>query len=339
MTLIDVSRSAESFTDADSTQSPSLRVQGTPLQSAVEMRYVEEDSLGYYLKAIGDVPLLTKEEEIKLAQLIDRGKVAASTLAAIEDPHDNPSVADLATQVSAGSKARERFIVSNLRLVISFVKRTSIPSGLDRLDLIQAGNIGLEAAVDKFDWRKGYKFSTYAKWLIKNEIDREVTKHGGIVSIPHDQYVQARARSKALANTPKASETQQLDPEEEKILRSIGYTSLDAPTVDGAETTRGDFLIDPRQTSPEYQALSITTLHNELMPYLNNLPPLEREIMYLHYGLVDGTSYTLVEINQRLGLEKRGAQKLHARSLRSIRENLPQSWVTDQSQRTYRQQR
>src|SRR6187399_1798139 len=145
------------------------------------------DSIGLYLNDIGKVALLNAEEERELSRAIEAGREAAERIAKGEK-----SVA-LKTAVSAAAKAKDRFIRSNLRLVVSIARRYPLPQGMDLLDLIQEGNLGLEHAVDKFDWRRGFKFSTYATFWIRQAIGRALDQKASLIRIPGDRSATLRS--------------------------------------------------------------------------------------------------------------------------------------------------
>src|SRR5215204_3329771 len=140
------------------------------------------DSIGLYLNDIGKVPLLTAEDERELSRIIETGREAADLLA-----HGKRSAA-LKAQVAAAADAKDRFIRSNLRLVVSIARRYKLPQGMDLLDLIQEGNLGLEHAVDKFDWSRGFKFSTYATWWIKQSIVNGIADQGYTIRLSRDTH-------------------------------------------------------------------------------------------------------------------------------------------------------
>src|SRR5215211_3168857 len=145
------------------------------------------DSIGLYLNDIGKVPLLTAEDERELSRIIETGREAAELLA------NGKRSADLKAKVAAAADAKDRFIRSNLRLVVSIARRYPLPQGMDLLDLIQEGNLGLEHAVDKFDWRRGFKFSTYATFWIRQAIGRALDQKASLIRIPGDRSASLRA--------------------------------------------------------------------------------------------------------------------------------------------------
>lgn len=174
------------------------------------------DSVGQYLNEIGLVPLLTALEERELSQTIEKGVAAAARL-----ENGERSVA-LKSEVRAAAVAKDRFIRANLRLVVSVARRYPLPPGMELLDLIQEGNIGLEHAVDKFDWRKGFKFSTYATFWIRQAIGRALDQKASLVRLPGDRSAGLRAALRQVSG-----DGDQLDSENAWLHRLTTPTSLD----------------------------------------------------------------------------------------------------------------
>src|SRR5438445_7100247 len=179
------------------------------------------DSVGLYLNSIGLVPLLTAEEERELSQVIERGVEARNRIAAGESGRE----LDKAAREAAAAK--DRFIRANLRLVVSIARRYPLPQGMELLDLIQEGNLGLEHAVDKFDWRKGFKFSTYATFWIRQAIGRALDQKASLVRLPGDRSASLRAALRAVSG-----DTNELDDEHARLHRLTTPTSLDRPVGD-----------------------------------------------------------------------------------------------------------
>src|SRR5215211_7402888 len=192
------------------------------------------DSIGLYLNDIGKVPLLTAEDERELSRIIETGREAAELLA------NGKRSADLKAKVAAAADAKDRFIRSNLRLVVSIARRYPLPQGMDLLDLIQEGNLGLEHAVDKFDWRRGFKFSTYATFWIRQAIGRALDQKGSLIRIPGDRSASLRA---ALRQASGDGET--LDQQNAELHRLTTPVSLDKTVGDeGGVTIVTDSLVE-----------------------------------------------------------------------------------------------
>src|SRR3954452_7943407 len=193
------------------------------------------DSIGIYLNEIGKVALLTAEEERELSRAIESGRDAAEKLAAGE------SSVELKRSVKLAAQAKDRFIRANLRLVVSIARRYPLPQGMDLGDLIQEGNLGLEHAVDKFDWRRGFKFSTYATFWIRQSIGRALDYKASLVRLPGDRSASLRAALRAVSG-----DTNELDDEHAALHRLTTPTSLDRPVGDDDGSELIDLIADDK---------------------------------------------------------------------------------------------
>src|SRR5215470_7139557 len=202
------------------------------------------DSVGQYLNEIGLVPLLTAQEERELSQIIEKGHAAQVRLDAGERGRQ------LQREVRAAAEAKDRFIRSNLRLVVSVARRYPLPPGMELLDLIQEGNLGLEHAVDKFDWRKGFKFSTYATFWIRQAIGRALDQKASLVRLPGDRSASLRAALRAVSG-----DTNELDDEHAALHRLTTPTSLDRPVGDDDGSELVDLIADAK-AGPEELVLT-----------------------------------------------------------------------------------
>ncbi|MBW3537435.1 MAG: sigma-70 family RNA polymerase sigma factor, partial [Actinobacteria bacterium] len=191
------------------------------------------DSIGQYLDEIGMVPLLDKDQERELAQDVEAGRAAQERL------HAGERGAELRRAVRRGARAKDHFIRANLRLVVSLARRYPLPAGMELGDLIQEGNIGLEHAVDKFDWRKGFKFSTYATFWIRQAIGRALDQKGSLIRLPGDRSAQLRAALRAGAGAGEG-----LSDELATLHRLTSPTSLDRSVGDDSDATFSDFVPD-----------------------------------------------------------------------------------------------
>ena len=191
------------------------------------------DSVGQYLNEIGLVPLLTAADERELSQIIERGRVAAERKASGE------RVRRLDREIEAAAAAKDRFIRSNLRLVVSVARRYPLPPGMELLDLIQEGNLGLEHAVDKFDWRKGFKFSTYATFWIRQAIGRALDQKASLVRLPGDRSASLRAALRQVSGNG-----DELDEEHARLHRLTTPTSLDRTIGDDDSNELIDLIAD-----------------------------------------------------------------------------------------------
>src|ERR1700750_2920893 len=197
------------------------------------------DSIGMYLNEIGKVALLNAEEERELSRIIEKGREASERIAAGE------SSRELKRDVAAAAQAKDRFIRANLRLVVSIARRYPLPQGMDLGDLIQEGNLGLEHAVDKFDWRRGFKFSTYATFWIRQAIGRALDQKGSLIRIPGD-----RAATLRSAVRQGGGDVETLDPYNAELHLLTSTASLDKTIGDDGDATLGDLLADDNE-SPE----------------------------------------------------------------------------------------
>ena len=224
------------------------------------------DSIGLYLNDIGKVPLLTAEDERELSRVIEAGREAAEKLA------NGQRGAALKAAVAAAADAKDRFIRSNLRLVVSIARRYPLPQGMDLLDLIQEGNLGLEHAVDKFDWRRGFKFSTYATFWIRQAIGRALDQKASLIRIPGDRSASLRA---ALRQASGDGET--LDQTNAELHRLTTPVSLDKTVGDDGDATLGDLMANGDGTPEDHVMTMVDSdLLDELLGTLDTPGPLRR---------------------------------------------------------------
>jgi RNA polymerase sigma factor (sigma-70 family) len=285
------------------------------------------DLFRVYLDEIGRHPLLTKEDEVRLAQTYEAGLDAQLKLADT-DP-DDPARPDLEAVAERGERARQTMIESNLRLVVSIARRYH-PIGLALGDLVQEGNLGLLRAVEKFDWRKGFKFSTYATWWIRQAIARGAADRGArAIRLPvhvDEQVGQLRRTQtrmqEALGRDPTDDElAAQLGLAVEKVRRlkdtAQAVTSLDAPVgEDGAALQ--EFLEDQAAAGPD--ALATEAVGREaLEQVLNALPERERQVLVLRFGLDSGTPRTLEEVGAVMGFSRERARQVERDALAALR--------------------
>jgi RNA polymerase sigma factor (sigma-70 family) len=285
-----------------------------------------------YLRELGDHPLLTAEEEVELAQAIEAGRAAEATLAAAAElGGERLSPArrrTLEADVAAAAAARQRFIQSNLRLVVSIAKRYQ-GTGMSLLDLIQEGNLGLMRAVEKFDWRKGFKFSTYATWWIRQAIGRGIADKGRTIRLPSHlvdtMAVVARASSNLLKSlgreptvTELADETGLTAERVEAALRAApDLVSLSAAVGEDAGEL-GDLLADDRAVVP-FEAAALALASDDLRALLGFLNDREREILSLRFGLDTDRPLTLDELGQRYNVTRERIRQIEAKALTKLR--------------------
>ena len=266
------------------------------------------DSVGMYLNEIGMVPLLNAQEERELSQAIERGVAAAGRKAAGERGRE------LDREIAAAAAAKDRFIRSNLRLVVSVARRYPLPPGMELLDLVQEGNLGLEHAVDKFDWRKGFKFSTYATFWIRQAIGRALDQKASLVRLPGDRSAALRSALRAVSG-----DGDELDDENARLHRLSTPTSLDRTVGDDDSNELVDLLADEANPSPETQL--IDSEHSEwLHGLLDVLDPRARSAVEQRFGMVDGTRHSYREVGEDLGITAEAARRLVKRAVNTVRE-------------------
>lgn len=286
-----------------------------------------DDTIGLYLKEVSRVPLLTAEEEVDLAQRIERGRMAREELA-----RGNVSTKrrlELRRLIEDGWAAREHLITANSRLVISVAKKY-MGRGVPFLDLIQEGNIGLIRATKKFDYRRGHKFSTYATWWIRQAVTRAIADQGRTIRVPvhmGDQInkllrVQHQLTQR-LGRDPSVEElAEALDVPPKKVENMIQVArrplSLETPTDDEEDSVLGDFIEDDEAPPPD-EMVTYNLLQEHLEEILNTLPPREVRILQLRYGLLDGQAYTLEEVGRKMGVTRERVRQIEAQALSRLR--------------------
>ena len=285
------------------------------------------DMVGLYLKQAAEVPLLTQQEEIDLAKAIERGRDARDELARGGAPIERRE--ELRHQIEDGTRARERLIISNSRLVISVAKKY-IGRGVPFLDLIQEGNIGLMRAAKKFDYKRGFKFSTYATWWIRQAVTRAIADQGRTIRVPvhmGDQISRLRRVQNQLkqryAREPTMQELAEyldvpIKKVEEMLKASRRPLSLEMPIDDEGESMLGDFIEDSDSPAPDETA-SHNLLKEQLDAVLDTLPPREVRVLQLRYGLLDGKTCTLEEVGRKMGVTRERVRQIEAQALRRLR--------------------
>jgi RNA polymerase primary sigma factor len=285
------------------------------------------DMVGLYLKQAAEVPLLTQQEEIDLAKAIERGREARDELAKGGSPIERRE--ELRKSIEDGTRARERLIISNSRLVISVAKKY-IGRGVPFLDLIQEGNIGLMRAAKKFDYKRGFKFSTYATWWIRQAVTRAIADQGRTIRVPvhmGDQISRLRRVQNQLkqryAREPTMQELAEfldvpIKKVEEMLKASRRPLSLEMPIDDEGESMLGDFIEDSESPAPDETA-SHNLLKEQLDAVLETLPPREVRVLQLRYGLLDGKTCTLEEVGRKMGVTRERVRQIEAQALRRLR--------------------
>jgi len=288
---------------------------------------ITTDLVSQYLSGIGAYDLLTAELEVELAQRIEAGKDAEARL---EEGSFKGTVqeVELKRLVQQGKQAKDNFLTANLRLVVTYARRYANTAGIDFLDLIQEGNVGLIRAVEKFDWRKGFKFSTYATWWIRQAITRAVADKSRTVRIPvhlHDTLAAVRAAQGSLkaelGREPKAHEiAEHAGITVDKVDLALGVAatvSLEQPIgEDGAQL--GDFIEDQDAVDP-VRVTEELDIADSLRRAISRLPDRETRILSLRYGFLDGVPRTLEEIGEEFELTRERIRQLEKLALCRLR--------------------
>ncbi|MCP3853895.1 MAG: sigma-70 family RNA polymerase sigma factor [Actinomycetia bacterium] len=265
------------------------------------------DSVGQYLNEIGMVPLLTAEEERELSQIIEKGQEARARREAGE------SGREIRKAILEADRAKDRFIRANLRLVVSVARRYPLPPSMELLDLIQEGNLGLEHAVDKFDWRKGFKFSTYATFWIRQAIGRALDQKASLVRLPGDRSASLRAALRAVSG-----DGDELDDEHARLHRLTTPTSLDRTIGDDDSNELVDLLPDSKP-GPEIEVMA--KAEEEMVTgLLDVLDTRARYAVEQRFGLNDGRKRSYREVGEELGVTAEAARRLVKRAINTVRD-------------------
>jgi len=285
------------------------------------------DITSLYFHEMGQVPLLTIEEEVELAQQWQRGRQAEQRLS--RDGHDEKERASLRREIEAGYTARDHLIMANTRLVISVAKRYR-GQGVPFHDLIQEGNLGLMRAVDKFDPDRGYKFSTYATWWIRQAVTRALADQGRTIRLPvhMGEWIRKLNRTayqmeQDLGRPPSPEEiADEMGLESRKVRWMLEVArqpvSLQEPAGEEKDSELGSFIEDKETPSPP-EAAEQTILRTTLEELLTTLSPREARILRLRFGLQDGCSYTLEEIGEKFGLTRERIRQIEKEALQRLR--------------------
>ncbi|MFL7891382.1 MAG: RNA polymerase sigma factor RpoD/SigA [Anaerolineales bacterium] len=288
-----------------------------------------DDTVGLYLKEMAHIPLLTQREEIDLAKRIERASEARKLLTQQDKSIKRAERRELENQVRDGYLAREHLIKANTRLVVSIAKKY-LGNGVPFLDLIQEGNLGLMRAVEKFEYRRGFRFSTYATWWIRQTITRAIADQGRTIRVP--VYMTDRIRKmyrtiykleQELGYPPSEEELadeMDLDPKKIKWMLRVSWTpvSLESPIGDDEDSEFGMFVEDKGSPSPA-QAVYQEMLRERINEVLSSLSPREARIIRLRFGLDCEKPYTLEEVGQKFGLTRERIRQIEGKALRRLR--------------------
>jgi RNA polymerase primary sigma factor len=289
---------------------------------------VGTDSVKAYLKEIGRVPLLTAEQEIDIAKRIEAGLFARERLDTETDLTAELR-ADLEWIAADGLRAKSRMLESNLRLVVSIAKRYT-GRGMLFLDLIQEGNLGLIRTIEKFDYRLGYKFSTYATWWIKQAITRAMADQARTIRIPVHMVEMinkvARAHRRLSGELGREPTPEEIAVETElpidRVIEVQGYgrepISLHTPLGEEGDSEFGDLIEDSEAVSPA-EAVSFTLLQQQLRAMLDDLSEREAGVITMRYGLTDGKPMTLDEIGRVYGVTRERIRQIEAKTMSKLR--------------------
>ena len=298
-----------------------------------------EDPVRMYLKEIGKVPLLSAEEEIELAKNMEAGAVAKEKIAILKSREENATEEELAEikeeiknlqkDLDAGDEAKKRLAEANLRLVVSIAKRY-VGRGMLFLDLIQEGNLGLIKAVEKFDYRKGYKFSTYATWWIRQAITRAIAEQARTIRIPVHMVETinklirvSRQLLQELGREPSPEEiAAEMNMPVERVREILKISqepvSLETPIGEEEDSHLGDFIQDDNVPVPA-DAAAFTLLKEQLEEVLGTLTEREQKVLTLRFGLEDGRARTLEEVGKEFNVTRERIRQIEAKALRKLR--------------------
>jgi len=291
-----------------------------------------DDPVRMYLKEIGKVALLTADEEVELATAMTAGHEAQARLDAAKDTDEVISDAEMAEineTLKKGEKAKQALAEANLRLVVSIAKRY-VGRGMLFLDLIQEGNLGLIKAVEKFDYTKGYKFSTYATWWIRQAITRAIADQARTIRIPVHMV---ETINKVIRVSRQLLQELGHDPSPEEISEEMGMpvdkvreilkiaqepVSLETPIGEEEDSHLGDFIPDEGASEPS-EAASFTLLKEQLVDVLSTLTPREEKVLKLRFGIEDGRTRTLEEVGKEFNVTRERIRQIEAKALRKLR--------------------
>ena len=289
-----------------------------------------DDPVRMYLKEIGKVPLLAPDEEIELAQKMSAGNLAKEQLEEAEEGSLSPEdQAELKKLAKAGDAAKQKLAEANLRLVVSIAKRY-VGRGMLFLDLIQEGNLGLIKAVEKFDYTKGYKFSTYATWWIRQAITRAIADQARTIRIPVHMVETinkvirvSRQLLQELGHDPSPDEiAEEMNMPVEKVREILKIAqepvSLEIPIGEEEDSHLGDFIEDDTASEPS-EAASFTLLKEQLVDVLSTLTPREEKVLKLRFGIEDGRTRTLEEVGKEFNVTRERIRQIEAKALRKLR--------------------
>ncbi|NLE51855.1 MAG: RNA polymerase sigma factor RpoD [Chloroflexi bacterium] len=288
-----------------------------------------DDTVGLYLKEMARVPLLSNEEEVELARRLELGNYARNELMRMGDDAKPELVAELNVLIEDGKAARDHLIKANTRLVVSIAKKY-MGRGVHFLDLIQEGNLGLMKAVEKFDYTRGFRFSTYATWWIRQTITRAIADQGRTIRVPVHMsdrirrlYKTARQLEQEMGRKPTPEEiaaAMDLEPRKVQWMLKVSWRpmSLERPVGEEEDSELGSFIEDLTTPTPT-QIANQNLLREKVEEVLSTLTAREARILRLRFGLQNGRSYTLEEVGQKFGLTRERIRQIEGKALRRLR--------------------
>jgi len=316
---------------------PAVELEEIPEEEIVDPNtlvdaFAIDDPVRMYLKEIGKVDLLTPEREVELAQAMGAGAAAQEQLDELTKsggPIPEDTMKELKKAIRGGERAKQQLAEANLRLVVSIAKRY-VGRGMLFLDLIQEGNLGLIKAVEKFDYTKGYKFSTYATWWIRQAITRAIADQARTIRIPvHmvetiNKVIRVnRQLLQELGHDPSPEETaEEMGMPVEKVREILKIAqepvSLETPIGEEEDSHLGDFIPDNDASEPS-EAASFTLLKEQLVDVLSTLTPREEKVLRLRFGIEDGRTRTLEEVGKEFNVTRERIRQIEAKALRKLR--------------------
>jgi RNA polymerase primary sigma factor len=318
--------------DDDDDQDLSLFEDDEDEDDEAEEGQATDDSIALYLREMARVPLLTTAEEVSLAKRMERGQHSAARLKTSSATRTADSEARLRASIEDGRLAREHIIKANTRLVVSIAKKY-MGRGVHFLDLIQEGNLGLMKAVEKFNYKLGFRFSTYATWWIRQTITRAIADQARTIRVPvhmndriRQLYKVTHELEQSLGRKPQPAEIAAemgLDASKIEWMQTVSWRplSLEQPVGEEEDSEFGSLIEDETEPSPS-QTVIETLLRDKVEQVLSTLTPREQRIIRLRFGLVNGKSYTLEEVGQKFGLTRERIRQIENRALRRLRHPL-----------------
>ena len=339
---IDISTEEPLLTDLPDDEPPAEEIADVEEEELVDPNtlvnnFSIDDPVRMYLKEIGKVPLLSPDEEIALAQVMGAGNEAERRLLEVRRlqdagepvPYTDEEIAAWREDKKHGDAAKQKLAEANLRLVVSIAKRY-VGRGMLFLDLIQEGNLGLIKAVEKFDYTKGYKFSTYATWWIRQAITRAIADQARTIRIPVHMVETinkvirvSRQLLQELGHDPSPNEiSAEMGMPVEKVREILKIAqepvSLETPIGEEEDSHLGDFIPDEGASEPS-EAASFTLLKEQLMDVLSTLTPREEKVLKLRFGIEDGRTRTLEEVGKEFNVTRERIRQIEAKALRKLR--------------------